>query len=219
MSASSTRALPAWISPAILAAAAVYLARHWDDVPPRWVVHWGADGNPNGWSAKSWESAAFPLLLGIGVWLVMEIVAAALRVQARAIGVEGATAGSLPFLRWISVGLSLMLAYLAIDLPLGNPEVGHSLKILAVFLIGSIVAGIVHGSLAFAQARREGEISMPTGYHGLYYANREDDRLFVPKLSGLGWTINFSHPLAWPALLVIIALPFGLALLIVRLSR
>jgi hypothetical protein len=32
---------------------------------------------------------------------------------------------------------------------------------------------------------------------GVLYVNRNDPRLFVEKRSGLGWTLNFAHPIAW----------------------
>lgn len=32
---------------------------------------------------------------------------------------------------------------------------------------------------------------------GVLYVNRNDPRLFVEKRSGLGWTFNFAHPIAW----------------------
>ena len=45
------------------------------------------------------------------------------------------------------------------------------------------------------------------GHHALYYANGNDRRLWVPKVTGMGWTINFSHPLAWPMLALLLAVP------------
>ena len=32
---------------------------------------------------------------------------------------------------------------------------------------------------------------------GGFYVNRDDPRLLVAKRSGLGWTFNFAHPIAW----------------------
>lgn len=63
-----------------------------------------------------------------------------------------------------------------------------------------------------ASRRRLGE-SLPKGYGTLLYRNPEDPRLWVPKLVGIGWTLNFAHPTAWlvlgllllPALVVLIS--------------
>jgi len=32
---------------------------------------------------------------------------------------------------------------------------------------------------------------------GLFYFNRQDGRLFVPKRFGYGWTVNFANVWAW----------------------
>jgi uncharacterized membrane protein len=40
---------------------------------------------------------------------------------------------------------------------------------------------------------------------GVIYSNPHDDSLIVPKLSGLGWTVNFAHRFAYLFLLALIA--------------
>ena len=58
--------------------------------------------------------------------------------------------------------------------------------------------------------------SNPDNWNVVYYCP-EDPRVIVPKrLPSMGWTINFAHPLAIPALLVALLLP---ALPIVLLIR
>lgn len=41
-------------------------------------------------------------------------------------------------------------------------------------------------------------------FGGIFYFNREDSRIFVPKRFGLGIgrTLNFAHPVSWAVLLV-----------------
>ncbi|XDO64260.1 DUF5808 domain-containing protein [Streptomyces sp. RLB1-33] len=34
-------------------------------------------------------------------------------------------------------------------------------------------------------------------WFGLFYYNRDDPRLAVPKRYGWGWTLNFGRPMAW----------------------
>lgn len=48
-------------------------------------------------------------------------------------------------------------------------------------------------------------------YFVLFYFNPEDPRLFLPKRTGLGWTINFAQPLAY---VILILMVIGLAALI-----
>jgi len=52
----------------------------------------------------------------------------------------------------------------------------------------------------------------PDNWRGLFYVNRKDPRIMVPKrILGLGWTFNFAHPMSW---LVV----FGLIVAIVALG-
>jgi uncharacterized membrane protein len=40
----------------------------------------------------------------------------------------------------------------------------------------------------------------------LFYYNREDKRILVPKrIEGMGFSLNFSHPVSWVIILLIIA--------------
>jgi uncharacterized membrane protein len=46
----------------------------------------------------------------------------------------------------------------------------------------------------------------PGNWKGPFYFNRRDPRLLVPKLySSMGWTLNFSSPLAYLALAALAA--------------
>ncbi len=52
---------------------------------------------------------------------------------------------------------------------------------------------------------------------GIFYVNRENPRLLVPKRFAGGWTFNFAHPIAWvllAGLLALISLIFVGALLL-----
>jgi uncharacterized membrane protein len=46
----------------------------------------------------------------------------------------------------------------------------------------------------------------------IFYFNRSDPRMFVPKRIGLGWTINIAHPIA-------VVIPIALCLLIIILKK
>jgi uncharacterized membrane protein len=47
---------------------------------------------------------------------------------------------------------------------------------------------------------------------GVFYYNRDDKRIFPPKRSGLGWTINFANPYSVLAFLAVIAITLGVYL-------
>lgn len=50
---------------AVLAAYAVYLQRNWQRIPERFPVHWGINGEPNGWSTRSLGGVYGMLLIGL----------------------------------------------------------------------------------------------------------------------------------------------------------
>ena len=44
---------------------------------------------------------------------------------------------------------------------------------------------------------------------GIFYFNKKDKRILVPKLSGLGWTLNFGHAISFVILGLFFALIIG----------
>ena len=57
------------------------------------------------------------------------------------------------------------------------------------------------------------------GNWSLVYRCAEDPRVIVPRRRPwMGWTINFAHPLAWPALLLCVAVAVGPFLILLRLG-
>ena len=41
---------------------------------------------------------------------------------------------------------------------------------------------------------------------GIFYFNRQDPRLLVPKRRGFGWTLNLAHVTAWAIIGIIVLL-------------
>ena len=39
---------------------------------------------------------------------------------------------------------------------------------------------------------------------GVFYVNRDDPSLFVPKRRGMGWTLNFGNPWSWAVMALIV---------------
>src|SRR5215467_2218391 len=64
----------------------------------------------------------------------------------------------------------------------------------------------VHGQLG-----RDGQLGGLEGWNGIIYNNPRDPRLWVPKISGYGTTLNFAHRRAWVMLGSILALSLGAA--------
>ncbi|WP_203532607.1 DUF5808 domain-containing protein [Draconibacterium halophilum] len=49
----------------------------------------------------------------------------------------------------------------------------------------------------------------PSNWRGLFYFNRKDPRLTVPKINGLGWTFNFASIYSWLIIVAIILILLG----------
>ncbi|MDH6576497.1 DUF5808 domain-containing protein [Kitasatospora sp. MAP5-34] len=54
---------------------------------------------------------------------------------------------------------------------------------------------------------------------GIFYVNRDDVTVFVPKRFGVGWTVNLGRPAGWLAVAGTVAVPLALVLLGTALSR
>ena len=202
------RPFPRWPSFAVLLGAAVYLTARWDSIPPRWIIHWSAGGQPNGWATRSVVGVYGLLALGVLILLVHE-VGAAMGPRAASASQRAAT---LDCVRIIMLGAATMLAVLAIELPLGPRMPVPALLALGVApLVLAMIVGLTRLASTLRRERARGE--KVEGYHALHYANANDRRLWVPKLNGMGWTVNLAHPLGWPVLVLIIAVPIAAVVL------
>jgi len=215
-----TRVLPAWVPLLVLAGTAAYLTYRWDDIPERWIVHWGAGGAPNGWATRTGLQVYGLLLGGVVIWGVFEAVAMVVRAAGRErVGFEPLAAASVHLLRLVSLAVTILLAFLAVTLPLG-PHLGPGPIVLLAFVLvwGAIGYGAVASTRAMAQAK-VGHPHQLESYRGLFYYDRADRRLWVPKVLGIGWTINFAHPMAWPVMLLLLGVPFALVATAALLAR
>jgi uncharacterized membrane protein len=197
----------------ILLMGAIFLALKWDTIPDRWPIHWGIKGQADGWANKTLLGVFFPLAAGALICVFLEGLALIVRATANAgtrLSPEAAaTIARLTadFVRLIEIAISIVFVYVGVALPLSPPARAFRLGwlVLAV-IIGAIVIGMVRlrkGVQALKQAGHPGL----EGYNGIIYKNPDDPRLWVPKISGLGYTLNFAHPWAWPILIAIVAIP------------
>jgi len=204
-----------WISLAALAAAGILLAVFWGDVPDRWVTHWGAHGQPDGWAMKNVADAAFPIVLGLGTWLLFEVMALLMA--------RGGTSSGFPpevmkvwatVVRAVGLAFALLFAALALALPLLQPRSALPVAIAFPLVIGVSAGGAMVWAWRETRRLRASGVAFPPGYTGIFYKNARDPRLWVPKVAGVGWTINFAHRLAWPMMLVLVGVPVAISLLV-----
>jgi uncharacterized membrane protein len=211
-----------WISLATLVTAGVLLALFWGDVPGRWAIHWGLGGQPDGWATKSMPAALAPLIIGLFVWLFIEVTAIW-------IGTSGARAASgfppemlavqAAVVRAAGLAVALLTGGLTLALPFLHPRSSVPILIAAFADIGLCIGIAMVWASRRTRRLRESGVAIPDGYHGAVYRNPRDERLWVPKTLGIGWTINFAHRLAWPVMIALVAAPLAMVLLVALAAR
>ncbi len=211
-----------WAPPAVLSVAALVLAALWSQLPEVWPVHWDGRGNVNGWAHRDLPGVFGPLGFGLIVWLVLEGVAASAALFTRPqAGMEPVQAATRGLLRAVATAQALLFGTLAVALPLSAGRIpGPALIVGPIAVVVLALWGIGRTfSRALHQVRATlGEQALE-GYHALYYSNAKDPRLWVPKLAGMGWTVNFAHRWGWPVMLALIGFAVGFPLGLAALSE
>jgi len=186
----------------ILACGAAWLLSHWRELPERVPIHWNWRGEADRWVARGPLAVLAPLLIGACVcWLLLVLGVAIRRSSPR---------GRLrrPML-WTLLGAELFAALTCCALILPMATGG---RLLVPTLLG-VLAGalaLVSGVCVAIECIGREPVRNPAGWHRFFYFDREDPALFVPKRSGVGYTLNAGHPAAVPFSLLIVF--FGLAI-------
>jgi uncharacterized membrane protein len=81
-----------------------------------------------------------------------------------------------------------------------------------IFIIFVVVVALIISSITFYQTiitkkwRNKIDTERNNWYLGIFYFNPEDTRLFLPKRTGLGFTLNFAKPVSIVLFLGILSL-------------
>ncbi|BDU72294.1 DUF5808 domain-containing protein [Mesoterricola silvestris] len=183
----------AWITPSLP-----------DPVP----THFDARGIANGWTPRAalpWVIFGIPLLIWTVTFVTGILMSLAQKDPARA-----RAAAMAPMRGLLGLGLSLLMGFILLT-PFKGPGIG--LAGLGC-LLALVVAGIVLMARDFAQVRTV-DPTLAFYKWGLFYVNPDDDRIWVPKAIGVGWTLNFAKPASW-VVLALLLLPVGVVILLTR---
>jgi uncharacterized membrane protein len=228
----------------ILVAVCVGLGLNWDRIPARFPMHWGANGQPNGWTTKS-PAAAYSLpVIGGMVCLLLAGLGYVLPRSARRIQSSGRAGRSEAqfvhavslFLLGMEYWVALLMGLLSLAPLRSNPEapltalgpmlLGQTVLIATIFAI-AFRMGQGGWRLAKAGPTETSDAAPVVGDRtpdecwklGLFYFNRNDPALWVEKRFGIGWTVNMGNPKSWyllGALLLFVAVSLVLPLVIGR---
>jgi uncharacterized membrane protein len=188
----------------ILISGALWLFLNWDSVPQRVPMHWNARGQIDHYVMKAPLRVGMPLIIAACVCLLLYFMARMIRDSAP----RGAARR--PSLRLILIS-EIFIAGICCVVEIIAASNGRLLipGIIFIVVLTVVLLGIVIGTYAGLPKTVPRN---PAGYHhGLYYSDREDPALFVPKSTGLGYTINFGHPAGKPLMLAILLLPLATA--------
>ena len=217
---------------ALLAACASYLGTHWQQIPARLVLHWGAHGQPDRWAARSPGTVFFPILVAAVILLALTLLLYGMAHWVRPIyagGLEGehesrfrrtASTVLLVIEYWIAVLSSWLAVRPLLPPPLQHPPAAIATLAGLIAIAGAaVLMRLGQGGNRMPSAQRtDSDSTAPVGDRtedrfwklGVFYFNRNDPSVMVERRFGIGYTVNFAHPLAW----VIMLLPV-LALIVV----
>jgi hypothetical protein len=225
---------------AALAGAALYLRSRWAELPERFPIHWGFDGRPNGWAYRSLAGVFGPLIIGAVIAAGMALVAWLRQRQARTAGYAHAlVAAERRFRRamlWAMLASEYLLVLVSIRvslLPLeaaapggtaGPPRIAPFVALILIFVVTVTIILARIGRGARLEATRDGVANQQSGgvplgrrspescwKAGIFYVNPDDPAIFVEKRFGIGYTLNFGHPLSWLILGLSILAPLAVA--------
>ncbi len=210
---------------ALLVACAGYLSAHWHQLPARLILRWSADGQADRWVARNLGTVFSPILIATAILLAMTLILYAMAHWLRPIyagGLQGehesrfrrtASVLLIALEYWIAIVFSWLAIRPLLPAVLQRPPPAIALiPGLLVVLATAVLMWLGQGGSRMPSAGDpHPPATKPIGDRtedrfwrlGVFYFNRDDPAVMVEKRFGIGYTVNFAHPVAW----VIILLP------------
>ena len=214
-----------WLAPALIVTLATVVigVLRYPSMPAMLVVHYGAKGVPNRMAAKSVGTAFSLVFVQIGVTALLVGIAVGIFFSSRPDIDPAHPVGSARWhRRYMSLGAKALLGLVAmIDLGLLGSSLlmwtGTARSWAPLVVVLPILVGVVVTVVVLARNNRErdeGEDDTGLTHRdddkywrgGLFYLNREDHALLVPRRFGLGWTLNLGNPRTWMLAAGVVAL-------------
>ncbi len=183
-----------------IAAVALYLHAHWNQLPAQFPVHWGPDGQPNRWSNRDFMGVYGPLLMAAFMNLFLLVFAWALLLFSRKTTMRYVTVRVLQAVMYpVTFTFCMVVLMPLLTLPMW--------LIPSVMLV--FVAGVIYwGYRKITAPAALGEIPEPQSDSywkaGFFYYNPNDPAIFVSKRVGIGYTMNFANKISWLVLVGIL---------------
>jgi uncharacterized protein DUF5808 len=116
--------------------------------------------------------------------------------------------------RLVSVAVASLESMIGVAIALQRPDaVPLTAGAGVLMVVLAVVSGVRRISAALEAVRAAGHGALVKGYGPLAYSNKEDSRIWVPKLGGVGYTLNFAHGASWLILAAFLVVPVAAAVL------
>ena len=198
------------------AGAAALLTFSWQVIPERFPVHWGIDGQPNGWANRSFGSVFGMLILDVVLVGMFGLLGGLIARSSP--GHEG-RATLIKTVRTILIACAWFIALLLCSVSL-LPLARNPTSLVPFVLTGAVLFSVGIVGYVFARATQTKDIitasqnttEIQHWKAGFFYFNPSDSALMVPKREGFGYTLNFGRPVCWLILAAILLVPLVLPL-------
>ncbi|HJW10031.1 MAG TPA: DUF5808 domain-containing protein [Holophagaceae bacterium] len=187
-----------------LLALAAFTLHVWGRLPDPLPAHWEAGWRPNGWLPKD-SAVCFMFGVPVGMWIFIRLIAG-YAVSSDEWKADIQLRAMRPLRALLCAGLCILMS-LTVTIPLYGPAMFWPTA--AAFLA---FLGLGIGLMVLIVERELPAEHRHLYKGGLLYYNPEDPRLWVEKLIGIGWTLNFARPAAWLVMALLLAFPLAAAL-------
>jgi uncharacterized membrane protein len=220
---------PAWLLlfVAVGIGTLIYLWYLWPSLPDRIPIHMNAAGNIDGWvdkGAGGFVTMLFSQWIIIGVFILVYLmipltkrqidVAKPLESQEQGRRFRYTMSACMVF---CGAALAAVLGFL--PLAMAQEKSGAMFTIIPLILVFAVIAvmfvvifrtgqggsrlKVVEGQkdISFSGKRLENTDDDMYWKLGQFYFNPDDPTIFVEKRFGIGWTMNFGHPVSWISLI------------------
>ena len=216
----------------------IYTFMKYDQMPGMIPTHWGPTGEADAFSEKTYFSViALPLILLVmqGLFLFMSEGMKFSGVRINPTNKKKSLTQQLAFRKYtswlalfVTISITLMMGYF--HLQTIHPAIASSMIMWALplsFLVLTFaVVGVYAIKIGQSGSRLKVEEHSPIIDNkiavdedqywkgGMLYMNKNDPSIMVEKRFGVGWTLNFAHPVSWIVLLIPLILILGISFLL-----
>ncbi len=180
----------------ILAGAACLLAAQWTEIPEKFPVHWGMNGQPDRWGVKSGRGVFGILIAGASTLIVCYVPWLAAIFGARRSRGEDRMLRAFTFsmLGVLNV-VALTMAAIALGPLTPSPEkLPLSPLVFALLPLATIALAILPMWKVSQEAEGDGDTTPDRCWHaGAYYYNPDDSAWMVRNRMGMGYSPNFGN--------------------------